>query len=456
LSRARRGLLALGLAAALAVALAPAASARTRTYTLRYGPIHMGAFQVKLPKVSVPTPHKTGYIVGMHAQLVDRRGRHIDVRRVMLHHIVFMNGGRFKGDRTTSCSGRNGEPIYGTGEENESLELPPGYGYFVRANDRWRMQTMLMSHRAASANVYVRYRVTIETGRPLTRVKPYWVRVTGCQGEPSYDVNGGGKPGSVRTKTAKWTVPFSGRIVAGGAHVHGGNHGIRLTEPACGNRTLIESRPLFGMPDDIVYHVFPVLHEPGPISTSWTLSHAGVPVVKGEQLFVSADYDGEYNHAGVMGIMHLYIARGRHSSARCAPLPGDVRSAQFRTDGRTAPPHVEIPLSALDDEGRLTTIDHPPGPLHVLETGTTIPITGEAFPKANLSIPQDSTVTWRFLDHVKHKIFPASSPVIVSSGMLNDGAVKRFRFTRPGVYKLFCPLHPVTMHQVITVRATGP
>ena len=455
MSRAREGLIAGVLAVAMVAVLAPGAAARTRTYTLRYGPIHMGPFQVKLPKVMVPTPRRTGYIVGMQARLVDRRGRHIDVRRVMLHHIVFMNAGRFKGDRTTSCSGRNGEPIYGTGEENESLKLPPGYGYFVRAKDRWRMQTMLMSHRLANANVYVQYRVTIETGRRLTRVKPYWVRVTGCQGEPSYDVNGDGTPGAVKTKTATWKVPFSGRIVAGGSHVHGGNFGIRLTEPACGNRTLVESKPLFGMPGDIVYHVFPVLHEPGPVSTSWMLSKTGVPVVKGEVLHVSADYDGQYNHAGVMGIMHLYIARARRATPPCAPLPADVTNAQFRNDGRTVPPHVDIPLSALDDSGRLTTIDHPPGPLFALQTGTTIPITGEAFPKANLSIPDGSTVTWKFIDHVKHKIFPASGPVIVSTGMLNDGAVRRFHFTRPGVYKLFCPLHPVTMHQVITVRAPG-
>jgi plastocyanin len=185
------------------------------------------------------------------------------------------------------------------------------------------------------------------------------------------------------------------------------------------------------------------------------LSRQGVPVVKGETLNVSADYDGQYNHAGVMGIMHLYMARGGVPGAPCAPMPGDVTNTQFRTDGRTAPPHVEIPLSALDDNGRLTTIDHPPGPLFTLQTGTTIPITGEAFPKANLSIPEGATVTWRFIDHVKHKLFPASGPVIVSSGMLNDGAARRFRFTRPGVYKLFCPLHPVTMHQVITVRAPG-
>jgi stress up-regulated protein Nod 19 len=448
----RRLALAFTLAAALAGLATAPASGRTRTYTLRYGPIHMGPFQVKLPKVYVPTPRRTGYITRMHARLVNRRGRRIDVRRVMLHHIVFMNAGRSKGDRTTSCSGRNGEPIYGTGEENESLLLPPGYGYFVRARDRWRMQTMLMSHRLAQADVYVQYRVTVETGRRLTRVKPFWVRVTGCQGEPSYNVNGRGEPGTIATKTASWRAPFSGRIVASGAHLHGGSFGIRLTEPACGDRTLVESKPLFGMPDDIVYRVFPVLHEPGPVSTTWTLSRAGVPVVKGEPLHLSADYDGQYNHAGVMGIMHLYIARGRRSTARCAPMPTDVRSFQFRTDGRTEPPRVEIPLSALDDDGRLTTIDRPPGPLHVLRTGATVPITGDFFPRSNLSIPQDATVTWRFDDRVKHKIFPASGPMIVSTGMLNGGAVRRFRFTRPGTYKLFCPLHPVTMHQVITVR----
>ena len=105
-------------------------------------------------------------------------------------------------------------------------------------------------------------------------------------------------------------------------------------------------------------------------------------------------------------------------------------------------------------DGRLTTIDHPPGPLFALQTGSTIPITGEAFPKANLSIPDGSTVTWMFIAPRQAQICPAERPGDRIHGMLDDRAVRLFHFTRPGVYKLLPP-HPVTMHQVITVRAPG-
>ena len=48
----------------------------------------------------------------------------------MLHHVFFVNHGRFRGDRRAGdCRARNGETFYGTGEEDQAVELPPGYGY---------------------------------------------------------------------------------------------------------------------------------------------------------------------------------------------------------------------------------------------------------------------------------------------------------------------------------------
>ena len=94
----------------------------------------------------VRTPEQDGYITRMHARLVDRAGARVSIRSVMLHHVVFLNRGRFAGDREPKCGARFGEAFYGTGEENQSLDLPPGYGYRTRPKDRWKMQTMLMSH----------------------------------------------------------------------------------------------------------------------------------------------------------------------------------------------------------------------------------------------------------------------------------------------------------------------
>ena len=51
----------------------------------------------------------------------------------MLHHVFFVNHGRFRGDRRAGdCRTRNGETFYGTGEEDQAVELPAGYGYRLR------------------------------------------------------------------------------------------------------------------------------------------------------------------------------------------------------------------------------------------------------------------------------------------------------------------------------------
>ena len=57
----------------------------------------------------------------MDAHLVDRRGRRVSIRNVMLHHIVFITSGARKNG---SCPGRGGEPFWGTGEERQPLKLP--------------------------------------------------------------------------------------------------------------------------------------------------------------------------------------------------------------------------------------------------------------------------------------------------------------------------------------------
>ena len=60
----------------------------------------------------------------------------------MLHHIVYKTRER----RDAVCG--DTQSFYGTGEENETLRFPPGYGYRVRRRDRWLTGWMLMNHRA--------------------------------------------------------------------------------------------------------------------------------------------------------------------------------------------------------------------------------------------------------------------------------------------------------------------
>jgi hypothetical protein len=283
--RRLRALAGLCAAAFALAAVAPAAAdARTEIFTLHSPPVHLTGFQVKFPKASVATPHRSGYITRMDAWLIDEHDRRMSIREVMLHHIVFINSGKPGAHaKRSSCPGRGDEPFWGTGEERQPMKLPRGYGYEVAAHDRWRMQTMLMSHSLEAHVVRVVYTVRMVVGARLRRVKPLWLRANGCSGQPSYDIEGDQPPGSIHTKQSLWRMPLSGRIVAASGHLHGSSYGLTVTQPRCGERTLIDQRPLYGLSTDLVYKARPMLHEPGPIATGMFLSETGIPIRKGER-----------------------------------------------------------------------------------------------------------------------------------------------------------------------------
>src|SRR3954451_5909296 len=155
-----------GIVASLLFLLAATpAHAATVTKTLRAGPFRLDGFETLRPRLGVPAPRTDGYITHMDAWLVRRDGRRVPIRRVMMHHVVFLDRSVDPNRQRTTCEARTEQPFYGTGEEREKLELPSGYGYRVRANDRWRMQTMLMSHGLTAQTVFVQYRMRIVTGR---------------------------------------------------------------------------------------------------------------------------------------------------------------------------------------------------------------------------------------------------------------------------------------------------
>lgn len=440
--------------AGLGAAAGPAAAAE-RTVTLRHGPVTMGSFATERPKVIVGSPRVDGYVTRMHARLVDARNRPITIQQVMLHHVVFINQGRFAGDRKTRCGTRFGEPFYGTGEENQSLDLPEGYGYRIRPGDRWKMQTMLMSHQARLQKVYVQYRMTVVSGRRLTPVTPHWVRVTECRNQPSYSVPGGGPPGSVHRRSNTWTVPESGRIVAGGAHLHGGAHDIALSQPACGGRRLMSSDPSYGTRDHVSYRVKPLLHEPGPINTGWFTSRRGVSVRKGEKLAITALYDAQWAHPGVMGVYHVYVAPGRVSRKRCPALPSDARVDTIEGAHREHPPHVVVPLTELDERGRPVILPVPRGEVARYDSAAARPLINvfATFSRPRLSVEPGTTLTWLFKDAVPHKVSIANGPRSMGSPTLSGGRRYAWKPTAPGRYQLFCYLHPMTMHQQVDVRA---
>jgi plastocyanin len=62
-----------------------------------------------------------------------------------------------------------------------------------------------------------------------------------------------------------------------------------------------------------------------------------------------------------------------------------------------------------------------------------------------------ATFRWRFAGPSRHDVTLANGPVGFSSPSVASGSFS-FRFTKPGVYRLYCSLHPTAMTQIVTVR----
>jgi len=134
---------------------------------------------------------------------------------------------------------------------------------------------MLMNHRGVSDHAFIRYTVTwSDASDNLTGVHPYWLDVRNCHADPVFDVPGGGKKGSTFKQTYNYTMPESGRIIAGGGHVHGGAKNLVVSEPDCNNRTIFTSTPAWGTRSNPSTTC-------GPSSTNRADLHERLPVAAG-------------------------------------------------------------------------------------------------------------------------------------------------------------------------------
>jgi plastocyanin len=461
----RRSTRILALALALTLLSCAAASAATQTITRTFGPIKIGGYEVRQEtSLGVPTPGVDGYITDMRVNVVDKNGKPLPISRVMLHHIVFLNAGppgRWRTDRTcgeftlwdsVSRLPALAERFYAAGEERAEMHLPAGYGYPIERDDNWYLVWMLMNHRQLPDEAYVKYDMTVETGEPLKPVTPYWLDVNNCNVDPIYNIPGGGRPGSLNRRSAQWTIPQAGRIVAGTGHVHGGGQNLSVTEPTCQNRELARFVPTWGAPSNPFYHVRPILHEPGPINVTEMTTPTGIPLAAGSQLRLTSTYDDELPHTRVMGISIVYVSPDDTVTDPCGPLPGDVQYTG-RPPGRTRAPRFTVPLTGIDERsGRAVTILAPPGRRVALKSGATVRIHGYSFSKRNISLRRGSRLRWRFDDDgAIHNVTLASGPTGFGSENLNAGTFTQ-RFDKPGTYRVFCALHPVAMTESIVVR----
>jgi plastocyanin len=436
------------LCALVALLGATPAAAAQRTHTFRAGPYTMADFGTRFIRETVRAPEVDGYVTWMRARLVNSQGVPVTIRAGMLHHVFFRNlsVNRIRGH----CSARQPEVFYSTGEEDEDLDLPAGYGYRVRPAHRWQMSGMLMSHAVKPKHVWVEYRVRTDTA-PRTAVRPMWVRANGCGPASSYNVPGDGGPGSVHDRVEHWTVPVSGRIVAAGGHLHGGARNLTMTQPACGNRQIYENTPYFGPPDHPVYTAEPFLHEAGPVNTSWFSTPTGVPVRKGEVLDVHGVYDNQHARGAVMAITHVYLAPDERVPGGCGPLPADAAQSPQPPGTRRAAPYQRIPLWKLDAFGRPVELAEPESPAIEVPDGFLIALRRNRYAPENVLIRAGESINWRFDDRERHNLTFASGPRVVAGQTMSRGERAQTRFDVPGRYQLFCYLHPMTMREQITV-----
>jgi plastocyanin len=180
---------------------------------------------------------------------------------------------------------------------------------------------------------------------------------------------------------------------------------------------------------------------------------------KGDKLRLTAFYDAQNMHVRAMGIMHVYMAprvRGFNAS-KCPPLPPDrVEEQQKPQPSRALPPAVKVPLTGIGSDGLARSIEKPPGPMRTLrgKRSLTISIRGESLSPGNLTVPTGTLLRWRFGDEKRHDVTVADGPFGFSSQPMSRGLTFSRRLNRPGVYKLFCSLHPVAMTQRVVVRGS--
>ena len=180
----------------------------------------------------------------------------------------------------------------------------------------------------------------------------------------------------------------------------------------------------------------PILHEPGPTHMSQFTSAEGIPVAAGQTLRLTAVYDNGAPHTRTMGIMILYLAPERAAGqvTGCSPTPKLVVDLGHPS----YPPVFTFPLPVP-----------PTGSVARGVSSSTVRDVGFQHPRVSLTL--GSTFTWLFSGSVLHDVTLVSGPVGFSSPWTLDGTFSH-RFTRRGVYKLFCSLHPAQMSQIIVVR----
>jgi plastocyanin len=452
-----------GMAAAVLIAgaAAPAASAKDRVLTLYSPKIHSLPYvhdthQVTLRANGREAPSVPGYITNWKEMaLVDSKdpdAKPLPIAKMMVHHFLYFAPGTTN-QGPGSCWGASGF-IGGRGEEHPlgrtattlSAPMRSRYGITNRTADGrapdWRLTAMVMNHYQQPKDFYIRTRIHYTTEK-RTPVMPTIIGDCSHLGNGmSYDVPGGGEPGSSFVSASNWTVPqgFKGRILIGASHNHGGAKYQTLESRTC-ERRIYKARAYHGMPDHVYNTIRPILHEPGPIGNGTFLSRKGVPITEGEVLRRVAVHDNHNLHVASMGFWIAMVVRDE-SVKRCGRMPDDfVDINRPRRFDRTPNYDLEVPQLA-----------EPSSTTGVFD-GNPLEIGDDFFKPGTITAKVGEPVTWSFAGQRPHSVTVANGPRGFSSVYWGrTGGTYTVTPTVKGTYKLVCLVHPTSMAQTLKVE----
>ncbi|SIT47362.1 Blue (Type 1) copper domain protein [Paraburkholderia ribeironis] len=105
-------------------------------------------------------------------------------------------------------------------------------------------------------------------------------------------------------------------------------------------------------------------------------------------------------------------------------------------------------LAALFGSSMLIAALAGPGAAYA-QTPNVVTIKNFMFSPMELTIKAGSTVTWKNLDGEPHTV--VNDAGMFRSAALDQNDTYQFKFDKPGVYKVFCAIHP-NMRETITVQ----
>ncbi len=283
-----------------------------------YGPIPAlpGQNLILLGPVTLEKPLYDGYVTRIRPNLVRADGSVPNVETTHMHHAVFLNLSNEDG-----TSPGLPERFYAFGEEKTIMQLPPGYGYGVRARDVWLMNYMLHNQTTRPELVWVTYEVDYvtknsPTGRRMREAHPLWFDVRNGEVYPVFDSKRGtggrdrrftypheaARP-YPRRKLNDWTAPRDGTLLATAGHVHPGGLWTDLHLIRGARQTLaFRSEANYFDPN-------------GPVSWDMAMGYTPrdwrVGVKRGDKLRINATYESRRaSWYESMGIMIAYWAYG--------------------------------------------------------------------------------------------------------------------------------------------------